>query len=86
MRYKARLIAQGFSQRPDIDYMKTYSPVVDAITFRYLINLVVHEKLEMLLMDIVTAYLYGSLDHDIFMKIPEAFKVPETYKDSSETC
>ena len=60
--------------------------MVHAITFRYLINLVVHEKLEMLLMDIVTAYLYGSLDHNIFMKIPEAFKVPKTYKDSRETC
>ena len=40
----------------------------------------------MRLMDVVTAYLYGSLDHNIFMKIPEAFKVPEAYKDSRETC
>ena len=80
MRYKARLVAQGFSQRLGIDYMETYSPVVDAITFRYLINLAVHEKLEMRIMDVVTAYLYGSLDHNIFMKIPEA------YKDSRETC
>ncbi|KAJ9535658.1 LOW QUALITY PROTEIN: hypothetical protein OSB04_un001192 [Centaurea solstitialis] len=32
MRYKARLVAQGFSQRPGIDYEKTYSPVMDAIT------------------------------------------------------
>ena len=66
--------------------METYSPVVDAITFRYLINLTVHEKLEMRLMDVVTAYLYGSLDHDILIKIPEAFKIPEAYEDSRETC
>jgi hypothetical protein len=32
-----------FSQRPDIDYEKTYSLVVDAITFRFLIDLVVLE-------------------------------------------
>ena len=30
------------------------------------------------LMDVVTAYLYGSLDSDIYMKIPEEFKMPKT--------
>ena len=70
-RYKARLVAQGFSQRPGIDYEETYSPVVDAITLRYLIGLTVYENLDMHLMDVVTAYLYGSLDNDIYMRIPE---------------
>ena len=30
-------------------------------------------------MDVVTAYLYGSLDSEIYMKIPEGFKMPEAY-------
>ena len=77
VRYKARLVTQGFSQRPEIDYEETYSPVMDAITFRYLISLTVSKNLEMRLMDVVTAYLYGSLDSDIYMKIPEGFKMPE---------
>ena len=80
VRYKARLVAQGFSQRPGFDYDETYSPVMDGITFRYLISLAVHEKLEMRLMDVFTAYLYGTLDNDIYMKIPEGFKMPEAYK------
>ena len=77
IRYKSRLVAQGFSQRPDIDYEETYSPVMDAITFRFLISLVVSEKLDMRLMDVITAYLYGFIDSDIHMKIPEGFKLPE---------
>jgi hypothetical protein len=41
IRYKARLVAQGFTQRPDIDFNETYSPVMNGITFRYLISLVI---------------------------------------------
>jgi hypothetical protein len=33
VRYKARLVAQGFTQRPDIDFNETYSPVMSGITF-----------------------------------------------------
>jgi hypothetical protein len=29
------------------------------------------------LMDVVTAYLYGSLDTDIYMKVPEGLKIPD---------
>ncbi|KAL6329080.1 hypothetical protein AAG906_007370 [Vitis piasezkii] len=62
---------------PGIDYEETYSPVMDAITLRYLISLTVSKGLDMCLMDVVTTYLYGSIDTDIYMKIPEGFKLPE---------
>ena len=70
-------MAQGFSQRPGIDYEGTYSPVMDAITFRYLICLAVSEGLDMRLMDVITTYLYGSLDANVYMKIPEGFTFPK---------
>jgi hypothetical protein len=77
-------MAQGFSQRLDIDYKETYSPVMDAITFRFFISLVVTKNLDMRLMDVVTAYLYGSLDNDIYMKILEGYKMPEAYISKSQ--
>jgi hypothetical protein len=43
--YKARLVAQGFTQKPDIDYNETYSPVTSGITFRYLVSLAVQNHL-----------------------------------------
>jgi len=82
-RYKARLVAQGFSQRPGIDFNETYSPVVDATTFRYLISLIAHEGLNLHMMDVVTTYLYGSLDSDIYMKIPEGFNLPDANSSGS---
>jgi hypothetical protein len=33
MRYKAILVTQGFTQRPSIDFNKTYSPAINKITF-----------------------------------------------------
>ena len=77
MRYKACLVAQGFSQRYVIDYEDKYSPVMDATTFRYLIYLAVSEGLDMRLMDVITTCLYGSIDTNVYMKIPKGFKLPE---------
>lgn len=45
VRYKVQLMAQGFSQRPSVDYMKTYSLIVDANTLGYLISTPMHENL-----------------------------------------
>ena len=61
-RYKMWLIAQGFPQKPSIDYEEAYSPMIDATIFRYLICLTILEKLDLRLMDVVTIYLHGSLD------------------------
>jgi hypothetical protein len=74
-RYKVRLVAQGFMQRPDIDFNETYSPVMNGITFWYLISLAIQNHLSLQLMDVVTAYLYGSLDSDIYMKVPDGILV-----------
>ena len=65
IKYKARLVAQGFLQRLSIDYEEIYSLVMGAITFCFLISLAVSEGLDMCLMDIITTYLYGSIDNDI---------------------
>ena len=46
IKYKVQLVAQGFLQRPSIDYEETYAPVMDAITFRFFISLIAKEKLD----------------------------------------
>ena len=55
VRYKAMLVAQGFTQRPGVDFNETYSPVMSGVTFRYLLSLAVQNRLYMRLMDVATA-------------------------------
>ena len=86
MRYKARLVAQGFMQKPGVDYNETYSPVMSSITFRYLISLVVQNRLSLQLMDVVTAYLYGSLDSEIYMKVPDGINIPNPAANRNMYC
>jgi hypothetical protein len=47
VRYKVRLVAQGFTQRLDIDFNETYSPAMNGITFRYLISLAIRNHLSL---------------------------------------
>jgi hypothetical protein len=86
VRCKSRLVAQGFTQRPGVDFNGTYSPVMSGITFRYLISLAVQNRLSMQLMDVVTAYLYGSLDSDIYMKVPGGIHVPSNKENHNMYC
>jgi len=52
---------------------------MDAITFKFLIGLVVSKTLDICLMDVVTTYLYRTLDKQIHMKILEGFKMFEAF-------
>ncbi|KAM2133212.1 hypothetical protein ACFX1R_003337 [Malus domestica] len=80
VRYKARFVAQSFSQRPGIDYEETYSSVMDVITFRYLISLVVFEKLNMQLMDM--GYVNNELCPCVFIKKSHSrFAIVTVYVD-----
>jgi Reverse transcriptase (RNA-dependent DNA polymerase) len=76
LRYKARLVAQGFSQRPGLDFVKKYSPVMDITSYRYLISLSLNLKCKIHIMDIVTAYLYGNLDKEMYMKVLAGIQIP----------
>jgi hypothetical protein len=73
LRYKVRLVAQGFTQRPGVDYDQTYSPVMDTTSFRYLLALSIQFTLKIYLLDVVTAYLHGNLDTKLHLTPPPGF-------------
>ena len=72
-RYKARLVAQGFSQKSGLDYDQTLSPVVRFESLRTMIALAVQNGLKLHQMDVTTAFLNGTLKEEVYMKQPEGF-------------
>ena len=70
-RYKARLVAQGFSQTRGMDYDETFCPVVRMESLRTVISLAASNGLELHQLDVTTAFLNGKLDEEVYMKQPE---------------
>ena len=75
-RYKSRLVAKGYSQQAGIDYQETYSPVVSFPSLRAVLSHAVDRDMVVHQMDVVTAFLNGNLDEDIYMTQPPGFIEP----------
>ena len=73
-RYKARLVARGFSQVQGIDYFETFSPVVRYESVRTMLAIVAKHNLEMTQFDVKTAFLNSSLEEEIFMEQPKGYE------------
>ena len=73
IRYKARLVAQGFSQQFGCDYEETFSPVVRGESLRMIFAMATQHSLELHQMDVTTAFLNGKLEDEVYMRQPEGF-------------
>nr|KAJ0214373.1 hypothetical protein LSAT_V11C400171290 [Lactuca sativa] len=67
-RYKARLVAQGFSQVSGLDYSHTFSPVVKAATVRIVLTLAIINGWSLRQLDVNNAFLHGTLGDTVFMQ------------------
>jgi len=72
-RYKARLVARGFSQIPGVDFNETYSPTIRLTSIRMILALASKFNLELRQVDVKGAYLNGKLEEEVYMQQPEGF-------------
>jgi transposase InsO family protein len=70
VRFRARLVAKGFTQKEGVDYKETYSPVLRYSTLRLLFALSVKLKFTITHLDVTTAFLNGYLDENVYMQVP----------------
>jgi hypothetical protein len=67
---KARLVAQGFTQRHGIDYIDVYAPVARSVTLKMLLSAAGRDKLKVMQYDVKAAFLNGDLQEEVYMRPP----------------
>ena len=60
-------MAQGFAQKQGLDYDDTFPPVVRFESLRTVIALAVQNGMKMHQMDVMTAFLNGELQEEVYM-------------------
>ena len=69
--FKARLVAEGFTQKEGIDYEETFSPVAMLKSIRILLSIAVVLDYEIWQMDVKTVFLNRHLEENIYMQQPD---------------
>lgn len=80
VRFKARLVAQGYSQKFGEDYNEVFAPVVKQTVLRCFLAVATLKKMEVLHIDVKNAFLNGELLDDVYMKQPLGFEVKNKSK------
>lgn len=76
-RYKARIVVRGFQQREGIDFTEIFATVIKPTTWRVLMVLATHFKWFTYQFDVVTAFLNGVLEEEIYMRPPPGYPCPD---------
>ena len=75
VKYKARLVVKGFSQKQGIDFDEIFYPIVKMSSIRVVLGLVANLDLKLEQLDVKTTFLHGDLKEESYMDQSEGFKV-----------
>ena len=76
VKFKARLVAQGYTQHQGVDFDEVFAPVTRQSTLRVFLTVATKRKLVVQHWDVKTAYLNGTLEEEIYMRQPPGHLAP----------
>ena len=74
-KYKARLVARGFTQVFNRDYLETFSPVTKLTTIRILTAVSTLCGFRLKKADTKTAYLHADMKEDLYIEVPQGYLI-----------
>jgi hypothetical protein len=82
-KYKARFVARVFSQKEEIDYDKTFTPVARYSSIRTIISLASVLGWKLHQMDVKTTFFNGQVEEEVYIEQPEGFVI---HRKKSHVC
>nr|GFB00017.1 retrovirus-related Pol polyprotein from transposon TNT 1-94 [Tanacetum cinerariifolium] len=73
---KSRLVAKGYAQKEGVDFEESFAPVARLEAVRLFIAYAAHKSFTIYQMDVKTAFLYGPLKEEVYVKQPDGFVDP----------
>ena len=72
--HRVKLVTFGYSQVPDVDFFKTYSPVVSDIFFRIVLLIMIKCGFVTKIVNVEAVLFYREPEKEIFVECPPGMK------------
>ena len=70
---KSRSVAQGYTQVKEVDFDESFAPIARLESIRILLSVACIKNFKLYQMDVKSAFLYGILHEEVFVKQPKGF-------------